>query len=178
MNSNPILVTPVANFLKINLDFVQIEFVTKIPNLDVREAVNGVIANLKTMINIMADSEGEKDIRIGRLWLDFTNKDLLNFGEAELNKLFLKIEDQKIRSLVMTLAIPVMDTLRVLTDEIKPNEAQIAEVWTGFIKDPVVQVTLVNEVVKPLLDEVIESPTIVNFIVGIITASLASIPVK
>lgn len=175
MTQNKVLSDLANALLQTSLTFIKAEFVTKLPDPGLVEGVSKTIDTISQMVSILHDNLPNNKERIEALWLGFVNTDLLALGEQELNELFLKISNPSLRLTLQTISVPVLDMFRVLTDDVGGNEEQIAKVWEDFIKDPDVQTVIIQQILTPLLSDLIKQPTMVAFIMSILQTALNEI---
>lgn len=124
------------NLVNTNLDFLNENIVSLIPDEYAKMAANEVILRLKdTVVAITDDVENKEQLR--QIWGSFTSDPEVAIAIVGLlSSAFEKIEDKKIKSALLTLLKPLVQTLTAVTDTEVKDGAQIEKIWKDFISSP------------------------------------------
>ncbi len=142
--------------------------VQRIPVEDVRIGISMLLAPVKKMVYALNDDEPKNDEQVRELWRKFANQDLSDYSETTLSKLISGIKDENIRPALTALVQPTVGMLRIVTDEIPENEAQLKELWEGFLKNPQTHDVVLNHLLAPMLYGFVNNKDLVEYILGVI----------
>jgi len=124
------------NLVNTNLDFLNENIVSLIPDEYAKLAANEVVLRLKdTVVAVTDDVENKEQLR--QIWGSFTSDPEVTIAIVGLlSSAFEKIEDEKIKVALTTLLKPLVQTLTAITDTNVKDGAQIEKIWKDFINSP------------------------------------------
>ena len=118
-----------------NLQFVSSTVVPNIGNPAVEELVKSVLAKLTETTYLLVDEDPDNKEQVKQLWSTFTSDQSVVLAvEAIYLDAIKRVEDESLKEGLTVLAQPLVQTLVVSTDSIKPDSKQIEQVWLTFLK--------------------------------------------
>ncbi len=119
----------------VNLQFIASTVVPGIQNPAVEELVKSVLAKLTETTHLLVDEDPNNAQQIKDLWATFTSdKSVVAAFEAIYLDAVKRVENESLKEGLVVLAQPLVQTLVVATDSVKPDSKQIEDVWSKFIK--------------------------------------------
>ena len=132
MNEKNLLI----NLVNTNLDFLNENIITLIPDEYAKLAANEVVLRLKDTVLAVTDNVENKE-QLRQIWGSFTSDPEVTIAMVGfLSSSFEKIEDEKIKRALTTLLKPLVQTLTAVTDTEVKDGAQIEKIWKDFINSP------------------------------------------
>ncbi len=132
MNEKNLLI----NLVNTNLDFLNENIITLIPDEYAKLAANEVVLRLKDTVLAVTDNVENKE-QLRQIWGSFTSDPEVTIAMVGLlSSSFEKIEDVKIKRALTTLLKPLVQTLTAVTDTEVKDGAQIEKIWKDFINSP------------------------------------------
>lgn len=141
----PALISPV-------IEIVKAQFVSKIDDEDLRLVVSDALDTVVSTAVVLSDEDPSDGEQIKKLFLSFANTSIADFVEDKVEDAINKIENETIRVPLQTLRVPVVNMIRVVTDEDPGNKEQLEKLWIEFIKNDEVQIVLLG-----IVDKLIEA---------------------
>lgn len=124
-------------------------------------------ANLRNIAEALFDEDPKNKEQILEILQGSAQKDVPNL----VRQLFTrtqKIKDPSLKSFVNLLANPTINTLLIMTDDDKNDEAQLKKLFQDTINDKTVQNELLIGVLKPILVSKIKDEFLLNFVLGVL----------
>mgnify|MGYP001604331066 CR=1 FL=1 len=120
-----------------NLDFVLTELIPLIENDYAQVASSEVIERLKaTVIALTDDVAGNKE-QINLIWGTVTSDpEIVEVIRGSLLEAISKIDEPMIVEGLKLLINPITATLTAVSDQTKPDGAQIKAIWKDFVESP------------------------------------------
>lgn len=119
----------------VNLQFISSTVVPNIGNPAVEELVKAVLAKLADTTYLLTDENPANKEQVKELWASFTSdKSVVAAFEAIYLDAIKRVENESLKEGLVVLAQPLVQTLVVATDNVKPDSKQIEDVWSKFIK--------------------------------------------
>jgi len=148
------------------LAVVRGQFVDKISDEDLKALVNDSLSALSATAHVLADDTPNDIEQVKKIWIAFINTSASTFVDKEVEEAINKIQNEMIRSALQTLRTPVIEMIRIVTDEIPNNTDQLEALWKAFIKDPKAQ-DVFFRIIDQLLVELIKNDTARSIAVGV-----------
>lgn len=121
------------------LAIIKDQFVGKISDEDLRILVTDSLVAISGTAHVLADANPDDGEQLRKLWLAFVNVSAANFVEQEVAQAIDKIGNEDVRVPLQTLRVPVIQMIRLVTDDIKPDDEQLEALWKEFVKNPKTQ---------------------------------------
>jgi len=119
-----------------NLDFLNENIVSVIPDEYAKLAATELIGRLKDTTAILFDDINNKE-QLKQIWGSFTSDPEVTIAIVGLlSSAFEKIEDERIKRALLSLLKPLVQTLAAVTDSDVRDGAQIEKIWKDFINSP------------------------------------------
>jgi len=153
-----------------NLELVSTDILPLIQKDYARLSATEVIERLKaTVIALTDDTPGNKE-QIDLIWGTLTSDpEIVEAMRSALLEAISKIDDPKIQAGLSLLLAPITKTLTAVSDNVKPDNAQIKQIWKEFLESPeFVKFVLSN--LDWILSKIIKDKTVLSWITKLINA--------
>lgn len=165
MVQDGILVQKVINT---NLDFVATEIIPLIEKEYARVAAQEVLGRLKQTVVALTDDVAGNKAQIDLIWGSFTSDpEVTGAVRSALIEVISKIDDPKLKEGLQLLVTPIVQTLTAVTDSVKPDGAQLKQIWVSFIESPEFIAFILSNL-EWLLSKVIKNEKILGIITNLI----------
>lgn len=148
------------------LAIVKEQFVNKITDENLKILITDALAGITATAYALADEDTDDIVQIKKIWMGFVNKSAAGFIDTEVADAINKIPNETAKLSLQTLRVPVVQMIRVVTDDITPNNEQLEALWKNFVKDPAVQNIFLN-MVDEILNDLLKDPTLKGIVLGI-----------
>jgi ABC-type phosphate transport system substrate-binding protein len=122
---------------------------------------------------VLGDDNPRNAEQVEAVWKNFAHLDLDDFAENEVLLALQKIENPDIKKVLETLAVPTVSLLRIVTDDDKNDQAQIKQLFDGFIKDEQTQAVALEHIVIPFLVNKIKDESLRDFVIEFLRGALS-----
>ncbi len=125
-----------VNLVNTNLDFLNENIISLIPDEYAQLAAKEVVGRLKeTTLAVVDDVENKEQLK--QIWGSFTSDpEVTSALIGLLSKAFEKVEDKRVKDALLLLLKPLVQTLTAVTDTEVKDGAQIEKIWKDFIASP------------------------------------------
>lgn len=93
------------------------------------------ITRLKEVVSALSDADPENKAQIEAILQKYFNEDVSLFVGEELERQIAKISNRDIQAALHHVALPMSDIIRLLSDNVTDDKAQITELWQNWVKD-------------------------------------------
>jgi len=127
----------VQKVINTNLDLVSTEIIPLIDNSYARVSATEVLERLKTTVIVLTDDNAANKDQVALIWGTLTSDP--NITEAvrqALLEAISKIDEPAIQEGLSLLIPPITKTLVAVTDNVKPDGAQLKQIWKEFLESP------------------------------------------
>ena len=162
----------VASLLRIALNYVERQLITKIDDEDARAWANLHLSPLRQTIADLNDDNPENREQVLLTWRKFLNTDFSDQTSLQLSKWLDKIGNPDTREVLAYVLGEVVNTLRLLTDEDADNSEQLKATWTAFVKNPVTHGILLEHLLRPALEGTKMDENTIAFILELVAEAL------
>ena len=123
--------------VNVNLDYVGTEILPLIDNQYARVSAQEVLDRLKqTVVALTDDTAGDKE-QVTLIWGSLTSDpEIVEAVRGALLESISKIDELQFQEALKLLMQPVLKTLVAVTDNVKPDGAQLKAIWKGFFESP------------------------------------------
>lgn len=135
-----------------------------------RRALLLSFAPAEKTITVLSDGIERNDEQVAEVVHEFISTDVPNFADVELTALAEKIQDPETKGLVMVLADPFVDIIRILTDADKDDKGQVKARLKEMAQDPASRRALLIFAIE--LAEGIKNERYRELIIGLLTGAL------
>lgn len=123
--------------VNVNLDFLVTEILPLIDNDYARTASQEVVERLKETVVVLTDDVNTNKEQIGLIWGSFTSDpQIVEAVRGALLEAISKIDDPQFQGVLRVLMNPIIATLTAVTDQVKPDGAQLKAIWKSFVESP------------------------------------------
>ena len=122
-----VAINVIINILEKNLvDRIQIE--------DIKNDIKIRLLPTRKMVKVLSDKDPNNAEQVKQVWLEFLSSE--DFSDSIENRILQAIgliQDEKIRTFISGLVVPIVKTVKALTDDNPNNVEQIREAWTEYL---------------------------------------------
>ena len=122
-----VAINVIINILEKNLvDRIQIE--------DIKNDIKIRLLPIRNMVKVLSDKDPNNAEQVKQVWLDFLKSE--EFSDSIENRILQAIgliDDDKTRTFISHLVVPVLQTVKALTDDNPNNVEQIRQAWTDYL---------------------------------------------
>lgn len=161
-----------ANLVLMAIAFIETRLIDRIPVEDVKVGMKLLLQPIRNMVVALSDDEPRNNEQLRELWRKFANVELSDYTENTIRNLVAKIKNPKVQRPIGTVAVPVVNMIRIFTDNNPDNDRQVEELWKAFVKDPATHATVLEDLLEPVLRGAIKDEATVNFILTLIAEAL------
>ncbi|MCP9237168.1 hypothetical protein [Lewinella sp. JB7] len=121
-------------------------------------AVSALLLRVQELIAAMTDEDPNDAEQAERIARRFVSEDAVPIADGVIDEKLLLIPNLRARRGLTLLAVPVVDTMRLLTDDEPDNAAQAEVVLDTFILNPAVQDFAMTELLVPIIEKRVPNP--------------------
>jgi hypothetical protein len=123
--------------INVNLDYVGTEILPMIGNQYAQVSAQEVLERLKaTVVAVTDDNSADKD-QISLIWGSLSSDpEIVEAVRGALLEAVSKIDEPQVQEALKLLMVPVLKTLTAVTDQVKPDGAQLKAIWKSFVESP------------------------------------------
>lgn len=129
-----------------------------------RTAATSLLNRAKEMIKAISDADPENEAQLNAIVRNFLSQDAVPLAEGVVTEKIALIGNERVRRGLTILSRPVVDSMRILTDENPDNAAQAEVVLDDFLLNPEAQEFIIADLVMPILEKRIPDPLIRSFL--------------
>jgi len=127
----------VQKFAFANLDVVGTDILPLIGDDFAKQAALVGFNKIKETIAVVLDEDPNNKEQLNLIWGKITSDpQLLELVRVGLLQAATAVNDETVKTGLTLLVEPLMKTLNVVQDDVKPNGEQIKQIWLDFIKSP------------------------------------------
>lgn len=123
--------------INVNLDYVGTEILPLIGNQYAQVSAQEVLERLKaTVVAVTDENSADKD-QIGLIWGSLSSDpEIVEAVRGALLEAVSKIDEPQVQDAIKLIMTPVLKTLTAVTDQVKPDGAQLKAIWKAFFESP------------------------------------------
>lgn len=123
--------------VNVNLDYVGTEILPLIENKFALVSAQELLERLKqTVVALTDDTAGDKE-QIALIWGTLaSDPEITEAVRGALLEAISKIDEPQVQDAIKLIMVPVLKTLVAVTDNVKPDGAQLKAVWKQFFESP------------------------------------------
>lgn len=141
----------VAQILKFGVNIAQGQVEKKIDNPLVEKGVLLIFPLTKDLITVLSDKDPNNEEQVRKVMLEWTNGPLADYLEQIFSAFVEKQKDENAKALIAFFTAVFVQALRLYSDEINDNKAQLDELLDGVVTDRETYDLILNNIIKPLL---------------------------
>lgn len=142
--------------------------ISKIKNPTIQAAMRMNIAPLKATATVLSDENPRDDEQIEQIWRNHVGTNVASFTETELGKAIAKIQDPNLQVVLLTLSFPIVNVLRIVSDDDVHDGEQLERELKAFINSDESQRVLIENVLVPFLTKRISDEGVRDLILTIL----------
>jgi hypothetical protein len=162
----------VARLVVAALSSVEAFFISKIKSTVVREGLRKLLRPIQDSALAFADDNPRNDEQLEAIWKGFAHIELPDYAEGQIEGAIAKIGDENVRTVLSTLSHPIVNMLRLVTDEDPNNEVQLKIMLKAFVSDPQNQKVLIENVIVPLIEAKVKDESLRAWLIDLIRNGL------
>lgn len=132
--------------------------VAQIPSPALAAAALAAFNRVEQMIEAVTDENPEDGKQLEAIVRQFVSEDAVPIADGVIEERLALITNDRARNGLTLLSVPVVDTMRLLTDENPDNALQAEDVLDTFLRNPAVQDFAVEDLMVPILRKRITNP--------------------
>jgi hypothetical protein len=123
--------------VSLNLDYVANELFPLIDNDFARVSAQEVIERVKASVVALTDEDGADKAQLAQIWGSISSDpEMVEAVRKALNEAISKIDEPVIAQGLSTLVLPLTKTIMAVTDNVKPDGAQLKQIWKDYLESP------------------------------------------
>lgn len=150
------------------LGVIEKYLINQVKNPTLKAAMQLQIQPLKATTLALSDENPLDDEQLAAIWKEHLGTNVTVFAESEIGKLLEKIKDENLKKVLALLSLPVVNSLRLVTDENVHDGEQLEAEIRRFLADETSQRTLVENVLIPYVLVNIKEDGIREFVTAIL----------
>lgn len=159
----------VSKLVNTNLDFIATEILPKIEIDFARTSAIEVLERLKQTVAALTDDQPNKE-QLELIWGTLTSDpEMVEAMRSALLKAISNIDDENLKLGLGLLIQPITKTLVAVTDNVKPDGAQLKQIWNDFIQSPEF-IKLILSNLDLILSKVIKDKNVLGWITKLISS--------
>ena len=158
----------IANLVVAALAAVDTFFISKIKNPTVAQGLRLSLQPARETAVALGDDNPRNAEQVEEIWKRFANSQLPTFAEGEIQTALELVADEDVKIVLATLSRPVVNLLRVATDEDPDNRAQVRALFDAFVKDPATQEVALEHLLVPVIESRIKDESLRAFLLAIL----------
>lgn len=162
----------VARLVVAALSSVDAFFISKIKSTIVREGLRKLLRPIQDSALAFADDNPRNDEQLEAIWKGFAHVELPDYAEGQITSAIAKIKDENVRTVLGTVSNPVVNMLRLVTDEDPNNEEQLKLMLKAFVTDPETQHVAIENILIPLIEAKVKDETLRAWLIDLIRNGL------
>jgi len=143
-----------------------------IQSVAIKSALTSILGRAREAIKAVSDSNPQNVEQLEAILKDFIGQDIVPLADGVITEKIALIGNERVRRGLSILSVPVIDSLRLLTDENPNNAQQAEEVFDGFVLDPVTQEFIIIDLLTPVLEARIPDPLLRSFILEALSTGI------
>jgi len=147
-------------------------FIRRINSVFVRDAITLQLQPLKESVVVLTDDVTRDDVQLNHIWRAHLQNQLPPFAEQKINDAIALIEDENLRGLLATVAVPANGLIRAVTDNDSNDVEQLKALAEAFISNPETARALIQYVFIPLLNRNIKDESTRTIVIAILEGVL------
>lgn len=141
----------VAQILKFGVNIAQGQVEKKIDNPLVEKGVLLIFPLTRDLIEVLSDKDPNNEEQVRKIMLEWTNGPLADYLEQIFAAFAEKQKDENAKALIAFFAAAFVEALRLYSDEVDDNKAQLDKLLDGIVSDKETYDLILNNIIKPLL---------------------------
>lgn len=162
----------VPKLLEANLNVLNEDVFSKFPLAERELLQSASIALVRSAEAFLDDAETPDLKQLEKIWLTFAGTNGIPYAVTKGQTQVSKIDNEVVRNLTSVLLPHVGNTLQLLTDENPDNVKQIGDYWKNALKDEKLREALMDNVIQPLIEQLIKNPILEAAIISIVRGAL------
>lgn len=162
----------VARLVVAALSSVDAFFISKIKSTIVREGLRKLLQPIKDSAMAFADDNPRNDEQLEAIWKGFAHVELPDYAEGQITSAIAKIKDENVRTVLGTVSNPVVNMLRLVTDDDPNNEEQLKLMLKAFVTDPATQHVAIENILVPLIEAKVKDESLRAWLIDLIRNGL------
>jgi len=159
----------VTKLVNTNLDFIATEILPKIEIDFARTSSIEVLERLKQTVAALTDDQPNKE-QLELIWGTLTSDpEMVEAMRSALLKAISNIDDENLKAGLGLLIQPITKTLVAVTDNVKPDGAQLKQIWNDFIQSPEF-IKLILSNLDLILSKVIKDKNVLGWVTKLISS--------
>lgn len=120
-----------------NFEFIEKEIITLIPNDFAKISAKEVLERLSDTVAVLSDDILDNKNQLTTIWGSFTSDpEIANVFNGLLSELVGKLDDPQLKTGLLLLQKPLIQSFIALTDVNKADGAQLKTIWDSFLSSP------------------------------------------
>lgn len=142
--------------------------VDRINSAFAKRAIRNLLNPLKSITNALTDENPRDNEQVDAIVRKYLNQEVPVFATGEIAAGLEKIKNEDVKAVLSTLSHPIVDMLRLLSDDNPDNEAQLKQMLGDFVNDKDVQKTAVLHILLPLVNAKVQDGPFKEMLISII----------
>jgi len=138
-----------------------------------RAAVNALLTRTAELVKAVSDGNPENAEQTEAIVRGFVSEDAIPLVDGYVDEQVARINNERVRLGLGLLSVPLVDALRILSDDNPRNAEQAEDVLDTFILNPDAQSFILKDLMIPVLGKVIKEPVLLDFILDSLADALA-----
>lgn len=123
--------------VNVNLNYVGNEILPLIDNKYAQVSAQEVLERLKATVVALTDDTASDKEQVALIWGSLTSDpEIVEAVRGALLEAISKIDEPQFQDALKLVMVPLLKTLTAVTDNVKPDGAQLKAIWKGFVESP------------------------------------------
>ena len=142
--------------------------VDRINSAFAKRAIRNLLNPLKAITNALSDGNPKDDQQVNEIVKTYLNQEVPVFATGEIAAALEKVQNPDVKAVLGTLAHPVVDMIRLLSDENPDNEVQLKQMLADFVGDKDTQKIAILHILLPLVNAKVPDGAFKDMLISII----------
>jgi hypothetical protein len=131
---------------------IDVYLVDRIKSAFAKRSIRNLLNPLKSITTVLTDGNPRDEEQVDEIVRTYLNQEVPVFATGEINAALERVQNPDVKAVLGTLATPVVDMIRLLSDDNPDNEAQLKEMLRDFVGDKDTQKIAVVHILLPLVN--------------------------
>lgn len=132
---------------------IDVYLVDRVKSPVAKRSIRSLLNPLKSITNALSDDNPKNDEQVEAIVKLYINQEVPVFASGEIAAALDKIQDENVKAVLNTVAEPVLEMVRLISDDNPNNGAQLKELVDTFVKSKNTQDIAVIHILLPLVEE-------------------------
>lgn len=147
---------------------IDVYLVDRINSDFAKRSIRNLLNPLKAITNALTDGNPKDEEQVNQIVRTYLNQEVPVFATGEITAALEKVQNPDVKAVLGTLANPIVDMIRLLSDDNPDNEAQLKQMLGDFVGDKDTQKIAILHILLPLVNAKVKDGPLKEMLISII----------